>query len=573
MSILIMIYLFIKNFFFQKIYNYFKFTQLFNQYKKYYKGIIEKIKNKDDKEQLYFIRTIYRKIFALQKILILNNRHKFFYNGLNMHLNHSLLQKYLYIWKNNTFNISIDKYLKKLSTQKIFLILYDILINKIKMTCFYFIKKRSIKSAFNDDKNKYFSYYLYLYLKHHILLNHLKNAFYFIKNYDINNSGNKKEFQINIFFKLKKIYLIYKKYILLKKYKYLIKWNIIVNNISQLKKNCQEKMRNLLIKIDNSGYNSLLSRIFNKWKKNIDLNNNDSQIKEIKKIFYLNKFISMKSLMLKWIHFKKWLNTYNINAKNILNYEKLLIELEQLRKDNDDLIAIYYKKRQEYAKTLYDYNYMKKYYCDKCINENDDEIDYMSLKSSDIKEAGKMANSLLISQNKIDVSKDNSKNIRSKNNEEKNENDNTKYKGSYGLTSDGNNNFIVNEENKLQSSNSNMISLSEDEDMSSHIGKKIPQCTGETIFSKNLFIEDNASKNSNNNMINTINYKSKNKDNEDEESNRKESIIKEYQKEYEEQQKYYENYIKILLKKKNELIQMKNMLKKQKNDFKIRLKS
>ena len=108
-----------------------------------------------------------------------------------------------------------------------------------------------------------------------------------------------------------------------------------------------------------------------------------------------------------------------------------------------------------------------------------------------------------------------------------------------------------------------MMSLSEDEDMNSHIGKKIPQYTGETIFSKNLFMEENASKTSNNNnIINTDN--NDNKDNEI--PHRKEDIIKEYQKEYEEQQKYYENYIKILLEKKNELILMKNMLNNQKNE-------
>lgn len=95
-----------------------------------------------------------------------------------------------------------------------------------------------------------------------------------------------------------------------------------------------------------------------------------------------------------------------------------------------------------------------------------------------------------------------------KSNKEKDENKQNKI--SYGLSSDGNNNFIVNEENKLQSSNSNIISLSDDEDMNSHIGKKIPQCTGETIFSKNLFNDDNISRNSNNN----INNKRK-KDNED----------------------------------------------------------
>ena len=48
------------------------------------------------------------------------------------------------------------------------------------------------------------------------------------------------------------------------------------------------------------------------------------------------------------------------------------------------------------------------------------------------------------------------------------------------------------------------------------------------------------------------------------EEKRDECLIKEYQDEFNEQQKYYENYIKILMDKKNELLQMKNMLKNQK---------
>ena len=42
--------------------------------------------------------------------------------------------------------------------------------------------------------------------------------------------------------------------------------------------------------------------------------------------------------------------------------------------------------------------------------------------------------------------------------------------------------------------------------------------------------------------------------------------INDYKIEYEEQKKYYENYINILLEKKNELIQMKNMLMSQKSN-------
>ena len=531
-----------KKYFFRKIYNYHKFFILYSQYKKNYKSITSKIDDEERKRQIKFIRSIYKRVYALQKILIINDKHKFVYSGLNIQLKYSLLQKYFYIWKNKNSNISFDYYFKRLSAQKIFLILYDIFVNKIKRMIYFFIQKKYIHESFSQNKIYYFSYYIYLYLKHHILLYIKKEIFYLLKNSNNDKTEDIKLFKINIYFKSKNLFMIYKKYLNLKKYRYLIKWKFISSSITQRKKRFKIKMKYLISNIDNMNYNQLLPRLFNKWRKNKFSNPNYKQIIEIKKKFYLHKFITTKNLMLMWIHFKKWINTNN-NVMNILNYESLLMELDQLRKDNDDLIAIYYKKRQEYAKSLYDYNYMKKYYCKDCINENEDEIDYMSLKSNDIREAGKMSNSLLISQNKKNISKNNSKIIKNKGVDE----DNNKNKGSYGLSSDGNNNFIVNEENKLQSSNSNMLSISEDEDMNSHIGKKIPQCTGETIFTKNLFIDDNISKNSNN-MTNTNNYKSKNMENNDEEEiNRRESIIKEYQKEYEEQQKYYENYIKILL--------------------------
>ena len=544
-----------KKYFMYKLYNYHKFFKLYKQYKDNYKGIIEQIDNEEAKEQIKFIRAIYKKVFALQKILIINNRHKFFYSDLNIQLKYPLLQKYFYLWKNTTFTFSVQKHLKNSATQKIFLILNDIFNNKIKRKYFFLIRKRAIQLSFNSKKYYYFSYYIYHFLKHYLLVNFLKYSFCLIKNFG-NDNEIIKEYRINIFFKSKRLFFIYKKYTNFRKYKYLMKWNLNTKYISSNKNKFKQKMKNILLSIENADYR----KSFYKWRKNIYNN----QLNDIKKQFYLHKFISIKSLKTKYHHFKKWQNTKSDTS--ILNYENLLMKLDQLRKDNDDLIAIYYKKRQEYAKTLYDYNYMKKYYCVNCINENEDEIDYMSLKSNDIEEAGKMSNSLIISQNRIDMSKDNSKIIKSKNFEEKNENDNTKNKVSYGLSSDGNNNFIVNEENKLQSSNSNIISLSEDEDLNSHIGKKIAQCTGETIFSKNLFMEDNGSGNSNNNIMNTNNDKNSNKANEDDDINRRESIIREYQKEYEEQQKYYENYIKILLEKKNELIQMKNMLKKQKNE-------
>jgi hypothetical protein len=250
----------------------------------------------------------------------------------------------------------------------------------------------------------------------------------------------------------------------------------------------------------------------------------------------------MKHLMTLWLSFKKWTSIIN-NSDNDLNYDNLLLKLERIRKENDNLIAIYYKKRQEYAKTLYDYNYMKKFYCVNCINEKEDEIDYMSLKSDDIKEAGKAYDSLAISQNKVSISKDNYKNLK------KSFGDNSSNQKVGLPISFDENNFVVNEENRLQTENSK-ISQNEENDLSNYVGKKIPQCDGETINSKNESDDDNINNVFNNMENNDIDI---NNDN-----------INDYKKEYEEQKKYYENYINILLEKKNELLEMKNLLMNQK---------
>ena len=262
----------------------------------------------------------------------------------------------------------------------------------------------------------------------------------------------------------------------------------------------------------------------------------------------MNKLITMKHLTTLWLYFKKW-STITINLNNEYNYENLLIELEQIRKENDDLVAIYYKKRQEYAKTLYDYNYMKKYYCDSCINEKEDEIDYMSLKSNDIKEAG-MPDSLKINANKVDIINDNSKHFKKTFGETS-----SKQKSGVPISFDENN-FVVNEENKIQT-DSNM-SLEEEDESNNYVGKKVSQCTQETIHGKDVLEEEN------NNFI--LNIKSINNYDQDNSINKNENL-NDYRNEYEEQKKYYENYINILLEKKNELIEMKNMLKNQKENI------
>ena len=167
----------------------------------------------------------------------------------------------------------------------------------------------------------------------------------------------------------------------------------------------------------------------------------------------------------------------------------------------------------------------------------------MSLKSSDIKEAGKDSNSLIKSQNKLDISKDNSKYL-------KKSLDDNSFNQKVGLPiSFDENNFVVNEENRLQTEQSKK-SLNDENNLSNYVGKKVPQCDGETFNSKNASDDDNINNVFNNMEFNDIDIK--NDDN-----------INDYKKEYEEQKKYYENYINILLEKKNELMEMKKMIMSQ----------
>ena len=115
------------------------------------------------------------------------------------------------------------------------------------------------------------------------------------------------------------------------------------------------------------------------------------------------------------------------------------------------------------------------------------------------------------------------------------------------------NNFSVNEENKLQSENS-LMNISDEDELSNYVGRKITQNALETNNSKNKVDESNI------NNITEKNYT--HDDNND--YNDINNNIDDYKNEYEEQKKYYENYINILLEKKNELLEMKNLLMSQK---------
>ena len=532
-----------KKIFFEKLYNRYQFNSIRNKY-----NSIDDIKDEKEKKEINKIRIKNQRILALQKILIINNNHKLYYGNLNIQLKESLLLKYFKLWKKYVFVVSINESLKKLSCQKIFLLLNNVLLCNIKRNILYKLKKTCIQHNFKKKKYYYFAFFIYILLKQHISVFITKGVFYFIKQI-----WNKKQNSIfqknNEYLKCKTLYLIYKKYHDIIKCKYLTKWYFIYSNSNRKKKIIQEKIKSILINIDNLSKNHILSTIFNNWHKKTKEIETEEKKKELKIYFYLNKFITMKHLKTLWLYLKKW-STKRTNLKNDLNlnYENLLIQLEQIKKENDDLVAIYYKKRQEYAKTLYDYNYMKKYYCDNCINEKEDEIDYMSLKSSEIKEAGKPFDTFMPSQNKNDTqSKDNSRYLK------KTLGDNSiKPKSGMPISLDENN-FSVNEENKLQSENS-LMNISDEDELSNYVGRKITQNALETNNSKNKVDESNI------NNITEKNYT--HDDNND--YNDINNNIDDYKNEYEEQKKYYENYINILLEKKNELLEMKNLLMSQK---------
>ena len=116
------------------------------------------------------------------------------------------------------------------------------------------------------------------------------------------------------------------------------------------------------------------------------------------------------------------------------------------------------------------------------------------------------------------------------------------------------NNFSVNEENKLQSENS-LMNISDEDELSNYVGRKITQNALETNNSKNKVDESN---------INNITEKNYTHDDNNDYNDINNNNIDDYKNEYEEQKKYDENYINILLEKKNELLEMKNLLMSQK---------
>ena len=92
----------------------------------------------------------------------------------------------------------------------------------------------------------------------------------------------------------------------------------------------------------------------------------------------LIRLIITKHNMIMLTYISKWLR----NSYTKSNYTALMSQYENLKKENDNLIEVYYDKKNQYKKTIADYEYMKKHYCNECMGE-DVDIDYKSVDKED----------------------------------------------------------------------------------------------------------------------------------------------------------------------------------------------
>ena len=92
----------------------------------------------------------------------------------------------------------------------------------------------------------------------------------------------------------------------------------------------------------------------------------------------LIRLIITKHNMTMLTYISKWLR----NSYTQSNYTALMSQYENLKKENDNLIEVYYDKKNQYKKTIADYEYMKKHYCNECMGE-DVDVDYKSVDKED----------------------------------------------------------------------------------------------------------------------------------------------------------------------------------------------
>ena len=385
-----------------------------------YKKIPNLLQN-NNKIDLLVIRNQYRKIFALYKILLVRENKKNLFTDKNLNLKDSYLQGCFYRWKGTVCNEVLHKNKKILGLRQFVLKMNQLLYLNDKNK---FLTRLIIFGCLKKKKNNFYENF-FENLGNLIKLFVLKRRIYvfyrifYPVSFTIQTIQNKYIASNLLFFIYKKHNFsnsLYRSFIYWKSLSYLLSYEDKVIEKKPAVKEVQrytsfdekeffKKLTKLLF-IINLKTKKVYNAYFLRWKYSLKKNyykshvsvdsmiiqnmstilleyeNEDTKLKHeitnlkttLKKNQCLIHLIYSKSYNTLFYYFTRW----NKNIFSFSNFKELLAQSEQIKKENDVLINTYYEKKNQYKKTIYDYEYMKKHYCKDCMGE-DFEVDYKSI--------------------------------------------------------------------------------------------------------------------------------------------------------------------------------------------------
>ena len=334
---------------------------------------INKLINEKNKLEFDLLRKNFQQIFALQKIIILRINNEYFYNKNNKNIKTSPLQIYFIKWKKYCYKKILENNLIKYKLNKLYFLLFEKFGKNDKKIFF----NNLILFTFNKTMNKQLlnKLILFLILKIKNLLLKIKFDCFYKISYTNKNNKNDDKYYIN--FKLLPyaydLFILYKN---LRIKSYILKW----------KKLLIKKPNYILNDIDKAIIENM-SIILKEYEKEDENNSKEFKFlnKNFKKTYFLYKIIYSINIKILFKYFNKWFKNISLNNNNNINISNLYNEGEKLKIENDNLIQNYYQNKNKYKRTLYDYEFMKKHYCKNCIGE-ELEIDKKSITSDELNE-------------------------------------------------------------------------------------------------------------------------------------------------------------------------------------------
>ena len=395
-----------------------KFMNTLVDYSHKYKKIPGMLQT-NKKIELLTIRNQFRKIFGLHKIFLIREHHKYLFCDLNINLKNSYLQGCFYRWKGTICNTVLKKNKKILSLNECVFKLNQILFANIRNS---FITRLMLYGNIKVQKDKMYKLSISSFVNQIDLFFIKRKLFVFYDIFYRYSSTAKRLKDKSIALQLMISIYRNKKCVNIKCYHF-IKWKSISQILSYEDKILNDyHSSNDLVNNDNEKHffivlsklltlvrlkqNRIMRSYINQWKFNmkknyyrsnisidsmiiqnmstilLDYENEDNKLKheisKLKSSLIKNQFlihiIYSKNYNVLYHYFARW-------SKNIFsfsNFKDLLAQSEQIKKENDALIPSYYDKKNQYKKTIYDYEYMKKHYCKECMGE-EFEIDYKSI--------------------------------------------------------------------------------------------------------------------------------------------------------------------------------------------------